>query len=36
MSRPASPLSMLPILGQGWMAIYAQKDIANDKLICIK
>ncbi|TAK74008.1 MAG: hypothetical protein EPO16_11635, partial [Dehalococcoidia bacterium] len=31
MSRPASPLSMLPILGQGWMAIYAQKDIANDK-----
>ncbi len=29
MSRPSSPLSMLPILGQGWMAIYAQKDIAN-------
>ncbi|TAK75561.1 MAG: ABC transporter substrate-binding protein [Dehalococcoidia bacterium] len=31
LSRPSSPLSMLPILGQGWMAIYAQKDIANDK-----
>ena len=31
MARPTSPLSMLPILGQGWMAIYAQKDIANDK-----
>ncbi len=31
MSRPSSPLSMLPILGQGWMSIYAQKDIANDK-----
>ena len=29
MSRPTSPLSMLPILGQGWMSIYAQKDIAN-------
>ena len=26
-SRPVSPDSMLPILGQGWMAIYAQKDI---------
>ncbi len=31
MKRPSSSLSMLPILGQGWMAIYAQKDIANDK-----
>ena len=31
MSRPSSPLSMLPILGQGWMSIYAQKDMANDK-----
>ena len=31
MSRPSSPLSMLPILGQGWMAIYSQKDIKDDK-----
>ena len=31
MARPTSPLSMLPILGQGWMAIYAQKDIKDDK-----
>ncbi|TAK77458.1 MAG: ABC transporter substrate-binding protein [Dehalococcoidia bacterium] len=31
MSRPSSPQSMLPILGQGWMSIYAQKDVANDK-----
>ena len=27
MSRPVSSLSMLPILGQSWMAIYATKDI---------
>jgi len=27
MNRPVSSLSVLPILGQGWMAIYSQKDI---------
>lgn len=27
MNRPVSPLSMLPILGQGWMVIYSKKDI---------
>ena len=27
MTRPASPLSMLPILAQGWMAMYSKKDI---------
>ncbi|MSQ29595.1 MAG: ABC transporter substrate-binding protein [Dehalococcoidia bacterium] len=29
LSRPMSPLSLLPILSQAWMAIYAQKDIAG-------
>ena len=27
MSRPVSSLSMLPILAQGWMAMYSKKDI---------
>lgn len=27
MSRPVSSLSMLPILAQGWMTMYSQKDI---------
>lgn len=27
MGRPASPDSLLPILAQGWMSIYAKKDI---------
>jgi peptide/nickel transport system substrate-binding protein len=31
MQRPVSPLSMLPILGQGWMAIYAQRDAMDEK-----
>ncbi|TAK74007.1 MAG: ABC transporter substrate-binding protein [Dehalococcoidia bacterium] len=31
MSRPVSPLSMLSILGQGWMAIYSQKDAKDEK-----
>ena len=31
MKRPVSPLSMLPILGQGWMAIYTQKDAKDEK-----
>ena len=31
MSRPSSPSSMLPILGQGWMSIYTKKDAADDK-----
>lgn len=25
--QPTSPLSMLPMMGQGWMAIYSKKDI---------
>ena len=29
MSRPISPLSMLPILGQSWMTMYSKKDIAG-------
>ena len=31
MSRPTSPLSMLSVLGQGWMAIYSQKDAKDEK-----
>ena len=31
MNRPTSPLSMLPILGQGWMMIMSQKDAKDDK-----
>jgi len=27
LARPASSLSLLPILAQGWMAIYSQKDV---------
>ena len=27
LSRPMSPLSMLPILGQSWMSMYSKKDI---------
>jgi peptide/nickel transport system substrate-binding protein len=27
MARPVSSLSLLPILGQGWMAMYSKKDI---------
>ena len=27
LSRPASPLSLLPILAQGWMSIYSKKDL---------
>ncbi len=27
LSRPTSPDSMLPILGQGWMGIYSKKDM---------
>ncbi len=27
LSRPVSPLSLLPILGQGWMSVYSKKDI---------
>jgi peptide/nickel transport system substrate-binding protein len=30
MGRPVSALSMLPILAQGWMAIYSEKDIVAD------
>ena len=29
LSRPMSPLSLLPILAQHWMGIYSQKDIAG-------
>ncbi|MEI8155002.1 MAG: ABC transporter substrate-binding protein, partial [Hyphomicrobiales bacterium] len=31
MNRPTSPLSMLGILGQGWMAIYSEKDAKDEK-----
>ena len=31
MARPVSPLSMLPILGQGWMMVMSQKDAKDDK-----
>ena len=31
MNRPTSPLSMLPILGQGWMMIMSQKDAKDEK-----
>ena len=31
MVRPVSPLSMLPILGQGWMSVYSQKDAKDEK-----
>src|SRR5207244_8864911 len=27
MKQPVSPLSMLPILAQGWMVVYSKKDI---------
>ncbi|MSQ29596.1 MAG: ABC transporter substrate-binding protein [Dehalococcoidia bacterium] len=30
LSRPMSPLSLLPILAQSWMCIYSQKDITGN------